>query len=142
MAHIGEHTESLPWLANQLTPLAAPPPNVARDGIPPFAVSVAIWYWFSVGCLAWGVHTLCRALEQTASDDSIRLQPPGCGRWRLLRFLPVLACLPAIGQTLVRGQVNLLGFALLCGFIAAIIRGRRVQFGIWLAGAAFLEDIP
>jgi alpha-1,2-mannosyltransferase len=138
----GWHYNYPPLLAILLTPLADPPPYVARDGIPPFGVSVAIWYWLSVGCLVWGVHTLCRALEQTASDDSIRSQPPGCGRWRLLRFLPVLACLPAIGQTLVRGQVNLLVFASLCGFIAAIVRGRRVHAGIWLAGAICLKVIP
>jgi hypothetical protein len=136
------HYHYPPFLAILLTPLADPPPNAARDGMPPFSLSVAIWYWFSVGCLAWGVHILSRALEQTSSDGSMRLQPPGGMRWRALRFLPVLACLPAIGQTLVRGQVNLLLFAVLCGWVAAAMRGRRWQAGLWLAGAICLKFIP
>jgi hypothetical protein len=138
----GWHYHYPALLAILMTPLADPPPDTACDGTPPFSVSVAIWYWFSIGCLAWGVHTLCRALEQTAEDRSIRLQPPGCGRWRALRFLPVVACLPSIGQTLVRGQVNLLVFAVLCGLIAAIVRGRRWQAGFWLAAAICLKIIP
>jgi hypothetical protein len=138
----GWHFHYPPLTAILLTPIADPPPDVARDGTAPFGVSVAIWYWFSIGCLAWGVHTLCRALEQTSADPSIRLQPPGCGRWRALRFLPVVACLPSIGQTLARGQVNLVLLAVLCGLIAAIVRGRRWQAGFWLAGAICLKVIP
>jgi hypothetical protein len=138
----GWHYHYPPLTAILLTPLADPPPDAAFDGTAPFGMSVAIWYWFSIGCLAWGVHTLSRALEHTAADPSIRMQPPGCGRWRALRFLPVIACLASIGQTLARGQVNLLLFAVLCGMIAAVVRGRRWQAGFWLAGAICLKVIP
>jgi alpha-1,2-mannosyltransferase len=138
----GWHFHYPPLLAIFLTPLADPTPGTANEGTAPFAVSVAVWYWFSVACLAWGVHTLCRALEQTSADPAVRLQPPACERWRAVRFLPVLVCLIPIGQTLARGQVNLLLFALLCGFIAAVVRGRRFQAGVWLAGAICLKIIP
>jgi hypothetical protein len=95
-----------------------------------------------VACLFWGVHTLAGALEETSRDGALRAQPPLCGRWRVLRFLPILVCLPVIGQTLVRGQVNLVVLALLCGLIAAVVRGRRFQSGLWLAGAICLKVIP
>jgi hypothetical protein len=138
----GWHYSYPPLLAILLTPLANPPADHPGDRMVPFALSVAIWYWISVACLFWGVHMLASALETTSRDPSIRAQPPLCGRWRVLRFVPILACLPAVGQTLVRGQVNLLLLALLCGLIAAVLRGRRFQAGLWLAGAICLKVIP
>jgi hypothetical protein len=59
-----------------------------------------------------------------------------------LRLLPILACLPPIGHTLVRGQMNLLLLALLCGGMALLIRGRRAAAGGCLAGAACLKIFP
>src|SRR4029077_16859452 len=86
--------------------------------------------------------TLAGALEKTSRDACVRSQPPLCGRWRVLRFVPFLVFLPVIGQTLVQGQVNLLVLALLCGMIAAVLRGRRFQSGLWLAAAICLKVIP
>src|SRR6266511_4036912 len=41
-----------------------------------------------------------------------------------------------------RGQVNLLLLLLLCGTAGALLRGRRFQAGLWLAGAVCLKVIP
>lgn len=63
-------------------------------------------------------------------------------RWWLLRMLPVLVCLPPIGHTLMRGQANLLLLALICGMMAAALRGRRFLAGVSLAGAICLKIFP
>jgi hypothetical protein len=138
----GWHYHYPPLLAILLSPLADPPADHPGDRLVPFWLSVAIWYWISVACLFWGVHTLAGALEKSAPDAAVRAQPPLCGRWRALRSLAILACLPAIGQTVVRGQVNLLLLLLLCGMIAAVLQGKRFQSGVWLAGAICLKVIP
>jgi hypothetical protein len=41
-----------------------------------------------------------------------------------------------------RGQVNLLLLALLCGTAAATLRGRRFRAGLFLAGAICIKVIP
>ena len=41
-----------------------------------------------------------------------------------------------------RGQVSLLLLLLLCGALAALLRGRSWQAGLWLAGAICLKVIP
>jgi len=123
-----------------LGPLADPPAGVDRTGYLPFGVTVALWYLFSLGCLIGAVHLLASALERVAPGLGARTG--GCRRWWALRVLPVLACLPPIGHTLVRGQVNLLLLFLLCGMAAAVLRGRRWQAGFWLAGAICLKVIP
>jgi len=117
-----------------LAPLADPPAGVNRSGYLPFAVTVAVWYLFSLGCLVAAVHLLASALEQVSPGLS--------SRWWALRVWPVLACLPPIGHTLARGQVNLLLLFLLCGMAAAVLRGRGFQAGFWLAGAICLKIIP
>lgn len=125
-----------------LTPLADPPPGADHTGYLPYAVSVGIWYVFSLLCLALAVHVLASALEESSPDPEVRDQPRGCRRWWLMRVLPVLVCLPPIGHTLMRGQVGLLLLLLLCGLAAATLRGRRFQAGLWLAGAICLKIIP
>src|SRR5260370_36728864 len=47
-----------------------------------------------------------------------------------------------MGYSLTRGQVSLLVLLLLCGAAAALLRGRRLQAGLWLAGAICLKVIP
>jgi hypothetical protein len=125
-----------------MVPLADPPPGADRTGMLPFGVSAALWYVFSLACLALAVHLLAGALEATSPDPALRAQPHGCRRWWAWRVGPVLACLPPIGHTLMRGQVNLLLLLLLCGMAAALLRGRRLQAGFWLAGAICLKIIP
>jgi hypothetical protein len=56
--------------------------------------------------------------------------------------LPVVVCLPAIGLTLVRGQVDLLLLLLLAGFTAGLVRGRRLSAGLCLAAAICIKIIP
>jgi alpha-1,2-mannosyltransferase len=72
----------------------------------------------------------------------VRGQPRGTRRWWALRVFPLLTCLPQIGGGLVRGQVTALLLALLCAFIAALVRGRRLTAGLWLAAAICLKIIP
>lgn len=136
------HYHYPPLLAILLTPLADPPPGADRAGMVPFGVSVLLWYGFSLGCLAAGVHVLAGALEEAAPDPAVRALPWGCRRWWRLRLLPVLVCLPAIAASLMRGQVDLLLLALLCAGAAALLRGQSVRAGLWLAGAICLKVIP
>jgi hypothetical protein len=77
-------------------------------------------------------------LEKTAG------RPEVCGsrRWWALRVVPLLACLPAVGGSLMRGQVDLLLLLLLCSMMAAALRGRGAEAGVWLAGAITLKVIP
>jgi hypothetical protein len=125
-----------------MTPFADPPDEIERHGMLPFALSVRSWYLFSVLCLGLAANWLARALEETSADPSIRGQVRGCRRWWSLRVLPLVACLPPIAQTLMRGQVNLLLLALLCGMAAAAVRGQSWRAGLWLAGAICLKIIP
>src|SRR5947209_2223094 len=92
------HYHYPPLFAIALTPLADPPEDFDRNGMPSFAVSVAIWYGISLLCLAWAAHLLASAIEQTSSDPAVRGQPPGCRRWWALRIVPVVICLPPIGH--------------------------------------------
>jgi hypothetical protein len=134
--HNGYHYHYPPLFAILLVPLADPPPGVDRSWTVPFPITVAIWYLFSLCCLAIAVHLLACSLEGTQPD--METARP----WWALRVLPVLACLPPIGHTLMRGQVTLLLLLLLCGMAAALLRGRRWQAGLWLAGSICLKVIP
>ena len=131
------HYHYPPLLAILLTPLADPPPGTDGAGTLSFAVSVAIWYVFSVLCLAWGVHAWRWHLKQPPFT-----QCPQVAALVALCILPVLVCVPGIGGTLARGQVNLLLLAVVCGMIAAALRSRNFQAGLWLAGAICLKVIP
>jgi hypothetical protein len=138
----GWHYQYPPLFAILMAPLANPPPDVAWPGaVLPFAVSAAFWYAFSLGCLAFALHHLASALEETSVDPQHPV-PAGCRRWWLLRLVPLLACIVPIGHTLMRGQVNLIMLALLCGMAAALIRGQSWRAGFWLSGAICLKVIP
>jgi hypothetical protein len=135
------HYHYPPLFAILLTPLAEPPPGADRAGTVPFAVSVGLWYAFSVLCLALVVHRLANALE---SPESTAHLPPRdrATRWWALRLYPWLACAPAIFFTLALGQVTLLLLLLLGGMATALLRGRDRESGLWLAGAICLKVIP
>jgi hypothetical protein len=102
---------------------------------------VAVWYLVSVALLLWSVHHLCRALEDTHPNGPNPAAPGGRRFW-WTRGWPLWICMPAIGSTLLRGQVNLLAVALISGCIASAIRGRRAAAGWWLAAATCLKVIP
>jgi hypothetical protein len=136
------HYHYPPLLAILLVPLADPPAGVEASEVVPYPVTVAVWYLLSLACLALAVHWLASALEEISPDPAVRAQPRGSRRWWALRLVPVLACLPPIGHTLMRGQVNLLLLLLVCGLIGALLRGRRGQAGLWLSGAICLKVIP
>lgn len=138
----GFHYNYPPLLAVLVAPLADPPAGADRSGMLPWPVSVAIWYGFSLLCLAFAVHYLAGALEQSSADPAVRAQPRGCRRWWAMRIVPLLACLVPIGHTLMRGQANLLLLALLCGCLGAVLHGRRFQAGLCLAGAICLKVFP
>jgi hypothetical protein len=121
-------------LALVAMPLADAPAGVERSGLLPYAVSVGLWYGLSVAFLLAGVHTLASALE----PDAVR----GSSRWYALRFWSIVACLPAIAATLMRGQVNLMLLAVLCAAGAALVRGRSWRAGLWIATAVCLKVIP
>lgn len=137
----GFHYHYPPLFAILLAPLAEPPPG-SGGRLVPYPVTVALWYALSLLALAAGVHRLASALEHTSTDRAVRYQAPGCRRWWALRVWPVLACLPAVGSCLGRGQVSLLLLLLVCGMAAAAVRGRGWQAGFWLAGAVCLKVIP
>lgn len=134
------HYNYPPLFAILMTPLANPPPSDDRSGMLPFPVSVAIWYGLSLAFLILGVNWLAGAIEKTS--PWFQDQPRYCRRWWGLRVLPILACLLPVGHTLMRGQVNLLLLALLCGMAAATLRHRSHLAGWFLAGAICLKVIP
>ena len=138
----GFHYLYPPLFAILLTPLADAPAGVTRTWMLPYPATVAIWYVLNVVFAGFAMHLLASALEQAWSPSRVETHSPHSQRWWRLRMWPVLACLPAVGHTLVRGQVGLLLLLLLCGMLAAIIRKRSFQAGCWLAAAICLKVIP
>jgi hypothetical protein len=138
----GFHYHYPPLLAILLVPLADPPPGESPAWVLPYPVIVAVWYALNLLFLALSVHLLASALERATAGPGAPLPERGSQRWWALRILPVLACLPPIGHTLMRGQVGLLLLLLLSGLTAALLQGRRGQAGLWLAGAICLKVIP
>jgi hypothetical protein len=138
----GWHYNYPPLYAILLTPLADPPKEVDHAGFVPYEISVAVIYVFNVVCLVVGIRVLASALENASADPLVRSLPIGRRRWWALRLIPMLACLPPIGHTLMRGQANLLLLALICGMIAGLMHGRSLIAGLCLAGAICLKIFP
>src|SRR6516162_6723697 len=117
----GWHYQYPPIFAILMSPLADPPPGTSRQWMLPFALSVAIWYLFSLACLCWAVDQIARALEERGrlGTEAARAQ-----QWLALRLVPIVICIVPIAHTLMRGQVNLLLLALLAGTAASMLRGR------------------
>jgi hypothetical protein len=138
----GWHYNYPPLFAILMVPLADPPPGQELAGALPYAVSVMLFYLLNVSLLFAAVHALASALEQCSKFEAVRTQGRYGLRWWLLRVLPVLACLPPIGHTLMRGQANIVLLSLVCGFAAAQLRGRRHLAGWFLAGSIALKIFP
>ena len=127
-----------PTFAVLMGPLGDPPPGESRAGYLPFAVTVAIWYSLSILALFLAAHVLATAIESLST-----LRPRvGSRRWLWLRLGPILITLPAIGNTLSRGQINLVVMMLLCSMIAAAIGRHSMRAGSWLGFAVALKAIP
>jgi len=137
----GWHYHYPPLFAIALIPLADPPRGESRRGTLPFGAAVAIWYGLNLLFLGLAVNCLASALERARFQTS-GIPPPGSRSWWSLRLLPILICLGPIGVALERGQADLLLLALLCAMIGAILNGRRIAAGIWLAGAICLKLFP
>lgn len=138
----GWHYNYPPLLAILLVPLADPPSGVDCAGAIPYPVSVALWYVLSVGCIVLATHGLARALEQSTGDRPWLQRWRGSRGWWALRVVPVMACLPPLAHSLMRGQVNPLVLTLLCGMIASVLRGRSLRAGLFLAGAVCIKVYP
>src|SRR5881392_846000 len=70
----GWHYNYPPLFAILMAPLADPPAGADADGYVPYAVSVMIWYFLSLGFLVLAVHALARALEERSPDARVRGQ--------------------------------------------------------------------
>jgi len=136
------HFNYPPLLAVLLYPLADAPAGAGRFGELPYAASVAIWYILSVLFVWWGADVLAAALEKTSANPLVRQLPPYCLRWWALRLVPILVCAPALGRTLVRGQVNALLVLLFCGAGALLAYRRQVWAGFCIGIAAALKLFP
>lgn len=130
-----------PPLAILLMPFADPPASVAPPAVP-FAVSVALWYLFSLACLAFGLHLLATCLEENSKDPRVRCQPAFCRRWWYLRAGPFLVFVITIGQSLARSQVTMMLLALSCGLVVGLVRKQNLRAGVYLAAAISLKVIP
>jgi hypothetical protein len=129
------HYNYPPLLAIVLTPLADAPAGIERSFMLPYPVSVAIWFWLTLACGAIAIHWLARALEDPATAV-------GCQAWWRRRLVPLLICLPPIGHSLMRGQVNLVILMVFAGMIVAQIRGRSLTAGLWLSAAICVKIFP
>lgn len=136
------HFNYPPLFAILMTPLADAPPGESQAGLLPFWACIAIWYTINVAFLMLAVHLLASALEAVSARDEIRGQPAFCRRWWYLRIVPILVCLPPVGLSLMRGQVNMVLLLLLAGLASSSLRGRNGAAGLWLAGAICLKVIP
>lgn len=147
-----------PPLAVATMPLADPPDGAPRHGFLPYPASVVVWYFFGVACLIASVHWTASALEATSADARVRLLTPRQRRWWVDRTLPMLVCLPAIGSTLARGQVNLIMLSAIGAMGASLVGARLLAWratrggttgpsregaaGAWLAIAACVKMYP
>jgi hypothetical protein len=138
----GFHYLYPPLFAILLTPLADAPAGVARTWMLPYSATVAIWYVLNVIFAGLAMHLLASALERASPLGGAEGLSHQNRRWWRLRMWPVLACLPAVGHTLMRGQVGLLLLLLLCGLLAATVRKQSFRAGCWLAAAICLKVIP
>jgi hypothetical protein len=138
----GWHYNYPPLFAILMAPLADPPFEADHTGMMPYPVAAALWYVLNVLALAVGLHWLANALQRTSTLPALRDQPVGCRGWWVLRVAPVLICLPMVGHTLMRGQVNLLMLALLCGMGAGVLLGQRFRAGLCLSGMICVKVFP
>ena len=116
--------------------------NPDRTGFLPYGLSIAIWYALSVIALVLAMHWLANTIEGCFTGPLSKRSPPGCLRWWALRVIPILVCLPSIGRTLSRGQVNLFVVLLFCGIGILVAKKRNGLAGACIAIAASIKIFP
>jgi hypothetical protein len=132
----GWHYHYPPLFAILMAPLASPPATVSVDqqhAILPRVISVLVLYLINITCLVLGLRLIATCLGST-SDDPRR-------RFRLF-VLPIAICLPTIGLTMIRGQVDLLMIMLIACFAAALAAQKPFTAGLALAAAICIKIIP
>ncbi len=106
----------------------------------PYPVAVVLFYLCNLMLLGIAVHALAHTLEST-----FPLPADPVAAWRRFwwwRLAPILVCFPAIGLTLVRGQVQILLLLLVTGLFIGLFRGRRLSAGLCIGAAACLKLFP
>jgi hypothetical protein len=127
------HYNYPPLLACLMIPLADPPAGTVAVAIP-FPALVGVWYVINTGFLLVGIHLFALAV---APGD-----PAGSRRWWALRVTPFLVCLPAIGSTMMQGQVTPLLFILIAWSAYLAGRGQGVMSGLMITAAACIKLFP
>ncbi len=97
----GFHYHYPPLLAILAAPLADPPAGADRTDMLPYPISVALCYVLNLICLAFAVHRLAGALEETAAGGCRCLGNPavgvgghcaGCRSWRASSPSAIRSC--------------------------------------------------
>jgi hypothetical protein len=132
----GWHFHYPPLFAILMVPLADVPDGVAAGEqglILPLVVRVMVLYLINLACLVVALRLLLGCLPNTSGWTTRRLH---------LLIWPVVVCLPVIGLTLIRGQVDLVILLLIAGFVAGLASARRFTAGLYLAAAISIKIIP
>jgi hypothetical protein len=129
-----------PLLAAAAAPASPAPYYPSGPYYLPYPVSVVVFYLGSLALLCVAAHRLAGLLESLspAAADPLRAWVR-YWRWRLI---PVLVCVPVVGLTLVRGQVQTLLLLLVVGVVFGAVRGRVALAGGCIGAAACLKLFP
>jgi hypothetical protein len=123
-----------PAFAVLMAPLADAPDGEPRDGLVPYPISVALWTFFNFFLVGRIAHVLAALIVPN--------EVHGSRRWWYARTVPIYIALGGLGFTIAHGQVNILLVALLVEMFRAGTQGKRLQSGLWLAGAITLKVFP
>jgi hypothetical protein len=138
----GLHYIYPPLLAILMTPLADPPHGEDRTGYLPYEVTVGLWYMITMALVFAGIEILAGTVEEPFRHLEAGRGRRFSRRWWVLRTVPLLILLPAIGDTQSHGQVNLLIAFFFCCVAVSILKGRRLRAGLWLSAAICVKLMP
>jgi hypothetical protein len=129
-----------PTFALLMGPFANPLPGYPQPlWALPYTAAVVAWYVLNFLCLIGALHLWASALERYHSI------PTGEGFLRgpwLLRFGPLLALLPFVGDGLARGQPSPMLLLLIVAFFVLYVENRIASAALLLALAATIKVFP
>jgi hypothetical protein len=105
----------------------------------PYTVAVVVWYVLNFVCLTLSLHLWASALERYQSIER------GLGFLRgpwLLRFGPLIALLPFVGDGLARGQPSAMLLLFIVGFFVLYVDNRVASAALVLALAVTIKVFP